>query len=150
MFYTESHQRHENLHSNMVLLIRLSHITILYASSSFTFQYGSINTMIRITLKSHGLLFTFQYGSINTGLNVPAGVDKNDLHSNMVLLIQIDVNTQKGDITNLHYNMVLLILVFHKYLSGSIILPLSVDLVISYFFGAHNLLLWAIKSPVFP
>ena len=56
----------ENLHSNMVLLIRGLAIDEK-SGTKFTFQYGSINTNCHIYINDCSISFTFQYGSINTG-----------------------------------------------------------------------------------
>ena len=39
---------------------------LVYNLISFTFQYGSINTLKKTIEDNHFDLFTFQYGSINT------------------------------------------------------------------------------------
>ena len=56
---------------------------------NFTFQYGSINTMLDTANARLDNNFTFQYGSINTQHVLELSCHLlNSLHSNMVLLIR--------------------------------------------------------------
>ena len=157
----------------MVLLILKRMISAATTVTAFTFQYGSINTL---TLRNWCTTLFHLHSSMvllilwKRQLMIIILIY---LHSSMVLLIQTTGRIVKQRDWHLHSSIVLLILstnvpsgysyfIFTFQYSSintpssansfliSIILPLSVDLVISYFFGTHNLLLWSIKSPVFP
>ena len=97
------------LHSNMFLLILKGENYGLLSSSSFTFQYVSINTqkdyIEGITLSG----FTFQYVSINTFLILNGADRVQSLHSNMFLLIQPTAREASSTLCSLHSNMFLLI-----------------------------------------
>ena len=81
-----------NLHSNMVLL--LLSITEGYDAStpSFTFQYGATSTENFENCKLCKNTFTFQYGATSTNIDSNADIVLFNLHSNMVLLLQLKLN----------------------------------------------------------
>ena len=71
----------------MVLLLPSYTVHGKRPTTKFTFQYGSINTLV---VKLFGLKttkFTFQYGSINTIICIKIESIVINLHSNIVLLI---------------------------------------------------------------
>ena len=106
------------LHSNMFLLIPVTHkrtnkdveiFTFQYVSintagdypvetleKTFTFQYVSINTIGRVERGFRFNEFTFQYVSINTCLFLAMLSTILHLHSNMFLLIRKHPNQPNG------------------------------------------------------
>ena len=88
----------ETLHSNMVLLIRSSMSAMIFLTSFFTFQYGSINTdmtkhVARVaSLHSNMVLLILNANAVYTD-------GCSTLHSNMVLLIR-----QSNDDTDSEYS----------------------------------------------
>ena len=107
----------QTLHSNMVLLIPRQPQLAVCDTGPFTFQYGSINTVLipaifpdAISLHSNMVLLIPRHWQPHTTCNI-------SLHSNMVLLIQLIHLPRNAKTISLHSNMVLLILVFHKFLS---------------------------------
>ena len=76
-----------SLHSNMFLLIPNAARYASQLGYAFTFQYVSINTLLRFSGILRSNIFTFQYVSINTSLNSSRTVVPGSLHSNMFLLI---------------------------------------------------------------
>ena len=100
--------RIQNLHSNMFLLI-LGTADWTVRTFEFTFQYVSINTRDYDQRSDWADAFTFQYVSINTNDRPCIYGGKNNLHSNMFLLIRHRIRWKSPSIRNLHSNMFLLI-----------------------------------------
>ena len=80
------------LHSNMFLLIR-GQPDDTGEGRNFTFQYVSINTVMRKNSQPPEISFTFQYVSINTSLAHHPQANAHALHSNMFLLIPSEGRT---------------------------------------------------------
>ena len=66
----------------------------MHRLQNFTFQYVSINTLLRGHFGVISPDFTFQYVSINTYSLVLIASDYRTLHSNMFLLIQLVIDEQ--------------------------------------------------------
>ena len=83
--------RKSSLHSNMFLLISSAGCFLKNASKTFTFQYVSINIRLDYYFPILANIFTFQYVSINIQITGSKRQKSVTLHSNMFLLILIQI-----------------------------------------------------------